>query len=541
LKKPACENIFEYASAAALIAVYVLMLIFLNIRLPYILDSDMASEMILGSILKAENGIMTESWYYSTELRVINTQLVYSLFLRITDNWHTVRLLSNAVLYIALILSTVYLCRKTGCRKYQYAVSAFILLPLSSVYFLIIDTGCYYIPHIIAEFLFFGLCMTYMRSTGAKKYSALVVSSLTALLTGMGGLRQLAVSYLPFLLCIVLMLTVSFFREGPEVCRKSDAFKVLPAVLAGTAAAGAGCWINSTVLSEKYDFMKFKVSFSSLNFERTGELLNDMLTAFGYKTGEISAGSLIRNFACAFIIIMTFYSVISGLRKNVSSEYRLLTVFFLSSLAVFMMLYTVTDMSYTGRYNIPVIVLAFPLTACAFREGSFGKAPECTGKVLTVVFAAAVFGRSFLFMDEAKILNRAGELVYAAEFLSESDYETGYASFWNANVLTELTDGKVDMYSWKGTGNESDMSGISGPDALYEWLQKKEHFSSVPSGRIFMLYKLPEQDTCLWKDCLRDEDLVWSSDGYRMYGYESYEAMKDIIEVTNEKMIPSEE
>ncbi|MDY5100617.1 MAG: hypothetical protein SPE74_04335 [Oscillospiraceae bacterium] len=42
------------------------------------LSSDDSSEMILSRILAGEGGILTENWHYSTELRVLNTQLVWS-------------------------------------------------------------------------------------------------------------------------------------------------------------------------------------------------------------------------------------------------------------------------------------------------------------------------------------------------------------------------------------------------------------------------------------------------------------------------------
>lgn len=520
------ENKGTVISVFMLAAVYILLLVFTDIRMPYLIDSDMSSEMVLGSVLKDENRIMTDSWFYSTELRVINTQLIYSFFFRFTDSWHTVRLLSNAVLYIILILSTVYLCRKTGIRKYQFAVSSFLLLSFSIVYFYIMIMGCYYIPHIAAEFLFLGLCMAYMNSSGKRKYSALIISSLIALLTGMGGLRQLAISYLPFMAGVCVMLLIIFFRDGWEMCRKSDAFKVLPIGLISTFAAVCGFLVNNKILSKKYHFMSYNgIKFTSIKTERIQLLLNDILVTFGYKTAGISASSLICNCSCAVMIILTVYSVITGLGKNAGKEYRIMTVFFISSLSFFILLYAMTDMSYAERYNYPVLVWVFPLISCAFREGSFGKAPECTGKVFAVVFALMVAGRSFILMNEIKDVNRTRTLNQVAEYLSGTDYEQGYATFWNSNVLTELSDGKLEMYSWK-----SDLNNTQSPDEMMEWLQKTDHTVSHPDGKVFMLYKKEKElENCVWKEKLQDENKIFSTEEYVVYGYESYDAMKKIL------------
>gem|GEM_PF-5435070 len=43
---------------------------------PNRLDADMASEQLLANLLAQKGGVMSTNWYYSTELRVLNTQLV---------------------------------------------------------------------------------------------------------------------------------------------------------------------------------------------------------------------------------------------------------------------------------------------------------------------------------------------------------------------------------------------------------------------------------------------------------------------------------
>ena len=61
---------------AALVLELLFLLLYLNGRIDRLLDSDMSSEMILGQLLARNNGILSDQWYYSTELRVLNTQLI---------------------------------------------------------------------------------------------------------------------------------------------------------------------------------------------------------------------------------------------------------------------------------------------------------------------------------------------------------------------------------------------------------------------------------------------------------------------------------
>ena len=44
-----------------------------------LLDSDMASEMVLADLLNREGGVLSQNWYYSTELRVFCQQLLFKL------------------------------------------------------------------------------------------------------------------------------------------------------------------------------------------------------------------------------------------------------------------------------------------------------------------------------------------------------------------------------------------------------------------------------------------------------------------------------
>ena len=108
----------------ALVLELLFLLLYLNGRIDRLLDSDMSSEMILGQLLARNNGILSDQWYYSTELRVLNTQLIYALFFRLSSNWHFVRMASTLVLWCVLIASYGVLCRVMGCKKKFWGHSA---------------------------------------------------------------------------------------------------------------------------------------------------------------------------------------------------------------------------------------------------------------------------------------------------------------------------------------------------------------------------------------------------------------------------------
>ena len=83
----------------------------------WIVDSDLASEMILSDLLNKEGSIISHNWFYSTELKVVNLQWFYRLgLLLFPDDWHLARTFGMAVtlaLYAACMLFFVK-CARLG-------------------------------------------------------------------------------------------------------------------------------------------------------------------------------------------------------------------------------------------------------------------------------------------------------------------------------------------------------------------------------------------------------------------------------------------
>ena len=58
-------------------------ILFINARIDFLLNSDDSSELVLGRLLASENRLLSKNWYYSTELRVVNTQIFYAFFFKL--------------------------------------------------------------------------------------------------------------------------------------------------------------------------------------------------------------------------------------------------------------------------------------------------------------------------------------------------------------------------------------------------------------------------------------------------------------------------
>ena len=76
----------------------------------WIVDSDLASEMILSDLLNKEGTIISHNWFYSTELKVVNLQWFYRLGLLIFPNdWHLARTFGMAITLALFLLIYLFL------------------------------------------------------------------------------------------------------------------------------------------------------------------------------------------------------------------------------------------------------------------------------------------------------------------------------------------------------------------------------------------------------------------------------------------------
>ena len=126
----------------------------------WIVDSDLASEMILSDLLNKEGSIISHNWFYSTELKVVNLQWFYRLgLLLFPDDWHLARAFGMAVtlaLYAACMLFFVK-CARLG-RPGLWMVGT-LLWPFGQHYLVYAIYGGYYLVYTFFYMLVLALVL----------------------------------------------------------------------------------------------------------------------------------------------------------------------------------------------------------------------------------------------------------------------------------------------------------------------------------------------------------------------------------------------
>ena len=515
---------------------FVIYIVYLNAHSTQHLDADMSSEMVLSRLLSEEGGILSENWYYSTELRVVNIQLVLSFFFRIFSNWHLVRMFSSVTLMLILLASFYYLCVQMGCRKYFPLAGSMLLIPFCSDYYDFVMLGLFYYPHISISFISLGLVFHYGN---AKKHweqtVVLGVAFIVSMLATLGGARQILVTYLPMLLascgCIFLLMRRNGLQKVTNHFWSEKTVSYATCSLFFLAGCFVGHRINNTILSVKYPFQHyFGLSWTEFSWDGLVTVFRGFLAMLGYSEGYVISGATIRNGIALLLAVLLVWYIIQTIRKANVDEVLFVTLTLLSGIACYVILYAFTDMMYCQRYILPIMILIIPLFACAMKYGLFSEGQDSSLPVKTIKsqkylfmgILCCMFVSGLLFYQEKGRVDMTANLMSAVEVVKD-DYSTGYATFWNANIVTELSDGEIDMYDWLDSRGPADLADV---DTLYEWLQVKQHHEH-PDGKVFLLFTSEEFGRFTLCHRISKDDALFNSGGYLVFGYDNYELMAE--------------
>ena len=283
-------------------------------RMYYLLDSDMSSELVLSHLLRQEHKIVTQDWFYSTELRVFNIHWAFTPLFFLFDNWLKVRQIGTFIVLALMVLSCLYFCWQAGIRQLFPLIAAVMMTPVSDAYFRILLLTISYPPYITATFFTMGLLFRYMKTPCRRtRVIQLMIITAFAVLLGTNGLRQLLILYLPlFLGALLLAVLRSPARQGdtlPELDLATG--RMLFGSTAALLGAGIGWQINAKVLRHIYHYTSQEgVQFKAFEGTRLERLLTGWLESFGYQdSGYITSTNLFYNAFCFLALLGTHLRV----------------------------------------------------------------------------------------------------------------------------------------------------------------------------------------------------------------------------------------
>jgi len=484
------------------------------------LDSDISSEFVLAQLLNEEGRVfLTDSWFYSTELRVVSPVPVYQLMLSLFSDWHMARTVSIAVLLAGVMASLIYMLRGVGVpMRSALLCAAVVILPITEYNSFTLVYGGFYTVCVMLTFIEIGLVMRLGKSRGIGwLLQALLLAGLSVY-GGLNGVRMMMICNAPLLLAGL----ITFFldaRSCDSINKMTGliSFRLLLAAMLCMAAAYAGYHINTNVFAHAYDFQQYsETTIMPLNAAMFTDQIVSLMAFFGYRNDAalLSMEGIVSVFAVV-LPIAGLAAIILLLRMKLEARERLLAVFSLTALLLGIVLNVLTldnaQLPYTVSYYMPAAIL---LVYCLFWVFDRFECRFVWLRMLPMLVLAGMFlAGNAVYRDKEFHTYRTELEEIAGYLLDEAAYE-GYATFWNANVLTEITSGELEAFSveeWEyGTINE--------------WLQRKDHLDRRPWGRVFAIFR--EQD---WKEGepgYDSEHLVYASDSFYVVVYDSDEEFR---------------
>ena len=263
-KKQSCRSTIL---AGGLLSLVFLMLIVLNLVAgDHWIDSDMAAEMIFSKLIAEEGGLIaTTNWFYSTEFRILYTQLIMVPLFHVFDDWHVIRTITNIVTYVVLLSSYFYFMKPLAIKKSTVIYSSvLLLLPFSETIMTHVQMGNTYMPHMIIIFFCFGMFLRLAQGGQKKTVHKCVLLTLYVLLSvicGMSGVRYVLALQAPLVLAGIWMImdseSFASFRRQVDLTSLRDLLmdsklRYLWFAMVSLVSAMAGYLINIVVIARMF-------------------------------------------------------------------------------------------------------------------------------------------------------------------------------------------------------------------------------------------------------------------------------------------------
>lgn len=409
----------------------------------------------------------------------------------------------------------------------------FVLIPISTSYFIVASVGTFYIPHIVLSFLFIGLFFRIRENLAAvKKWTLVTVLLVFAFLLGMCGPRYLLLIQAPLLLsCVWLLLRSSAFRRfsGEPTVRgfrqlgKTDTFFKCGASLLSLICAGVGYLVNTRVLSGMFQFTtQSDIKFYNLGgwgfVDKLSTMAEGFFEAVGYRKNaplfsfEGVVGILL--FVLIAIVVAAVISLVRNRRKLPKNQ-KLMVCFFVMCFALNTFVFVFTNYEFVPRLYIPVLIFFVPVVAIWLNQAK----PKFKQWVVAWLVAGIVVLCGVSTLRERTKTDVVGneERTGHMEFLRQEDYRFGYATFWNAGVITEFTNGEIEIAHLQENLDEL---------MAFYWLTPAQYYrDGYHTGKSFLLLTREEYEkyakdmavldqlNCAYKD---DQFMVFTTGDHRV-------------------------
>lgn len=497
--------------------------------MPNFIDADLSSETLLARECVREKSLVPLGWGYSTEIRLLNTQLISAPLFLFIKSWDWVRSLTSLFSCAVLFASCWFLLSRLGIKKNWLKMlgSSLLACPWSELHFYVIGWGNYYIPHIVLGFLTLAVFIPILNGTAKNKKRSVAVFYVLAFVSGLSTIRYILIYQFPLFLAVTILCSkkeklsqIHSFLDAKNFFLKNNSLLISFVAL---LLSGIGYVFNNAVLHSLYHFSQWNdVTFNFFGDVPLQKLLVTIIRAFGYQQNiaVFTPGGVIN--ICVYCALALFVvNLVANFKGDISVEKRLLLIFTLCTIGFNSFLYYHTE--FIGRFYITILAYMIPCII-VFLENEQTSVLKRYG--LGVFFAVCIFSSSYSSVQAYLTRDANKNIKPVMAFLSEkcendSDYSFGYSTFDFANLVTYFSKEKIEVATLKKVRRDGH---DALPDTFKEstWLTPLRLQKKVHDGKTFLLVSeeiFSASSAFIFEKAL----LVYQDSNFRVYEYSSQE------------------
>ena len=414
----------------------------------YKMNADIASEAVLGRLIWETGQILPDGWYGSNEVRILCAPNIAALFYGVTHNMNLSMGLACCVMTLLVLFSIAAFCRFIGMGRRYSLLMTFLCLMIPGS-FVSLELTClfasYYAIHVVVLFFTLGVYGDFAES-GKGRIGCLILCVLLSLCLGVQGVRGILVIYGP--LCGMEALRHLYLSYSGRRRRKADFMISL--------------WVLSLFFFSVLGTLapvSIGQGFSRNIRHGLQKLFTVVLPDMGRAVGFTSTG-LVGKLCLGILILAAVYILgeilVRMLRKERIRVGEWIYLILCSSPVLTALIVAFTTIDSSERYYfILIFVMAYAVVLLCMRSS---QRVQTALAVLILILAVVNFSGIYLpvFCSEEPAET---ELAEAVRFLREKGYESGYASFENANTMTAISNAalriapvasvsKMDICKW---------------------------------------------------------------------------------------------
>lgn len=461
------------------------------------LDSDISAEMILADLLNKEHSVigLSRNWIYSTGLRFLEMQWLFRIGLIIfPGNWHRARVFAMAIAIALMAFAVFLIFYAIGRSRWGVWGAAMVIFPGGGWYFWQTIYGGQYTPYILISLFstaFILLAVRDFRTLYNKMY--IIFLLLLGFASGINGIKQLMVYHAPLCITAVLLFLIELRgigERGENIKNVIHTGRFRFAILSwGTSfAAFTGYLINKFILSKIYMFEEYDSTV--IEYRSFFEYLKMFIWDYGFADGKIlmSPWGVASMLGVVFGLLVVFSGIVLAFKfRDLSEGDQMLTLLSVVSILFCCFIFSYVSGHGDIQYFQPIIPFGYCLVVMLIYTFTFTKETwrEVAIHLTMIILLFASMGTIHNEQDNPIHKYRAQkDLVPIVGWLVEQGYTQGVSFFWTSDVVTELSDGKIEMWT---LSTES-------PEIMLNRLQKKEHITEGPDQRYFFIFDYTDKE-----------------------------------------------